>query len=141
MRAAWALSVLCGCSVVVHGGKLSDRPHDGRGIYLSTGSSDRPYRTLGFIQVRGHGVEVAGLVEVGDAALDGTIKGALATEAARMGGDGVLHIEFLDENPSTPAERAQSASRSIQSVFSGQAQVEQKPRYVTATGEVVKFLQ
>lgn len=58
-----------------------------------------------------------------------------------MGGDGVLHIEFLDENPSTPAERAQSASRNIQSVLSGQAQVEQKPRYVTATGEVVKCLQ
>lgn len=136
-----ALVFASGCSVVVKGGPLSHRPDTGRGLYLSTGGSPKPFRTVGFVQVRGYGVNVAGVADVGEAALDGTIKGALANEAARMGGHGVINIEFLDENPQTPAERAQAFTNSInQSVETGQPQIETKDRWVTVTGEVIQFV-
>lgn len=136
---ALAALAASGCSVVVHGAKLSDRPDDGRGIYLSTGGTSRPYRTLGFAQIRGYGVEIAGAVDVGDAALDGAIRGALANAAVRMGGHGVIHIEFLDENPSTPVERSQALAQSVNNVLTGRGGVEQKERYVTVTGEIIQF--
>lgn len=130
-----------GCSVVVHGAPLSGRPGRSDRIYLSTGGSPRPYRTLGFVQVQGYGVEVAGLAQVGDAALDGTIQGALVQAASQMGGNGVIHIEFLDTNPSTPVERAQAAAKSVQNITSGSGGVETKDRVVIATGEVIQFLE
>lgn len=125
-----------GCTAVVRGSPLSS-PAEATGgrLYLSTGSSPRPYRTLGFIQVRGYGVEFAGVAQVGDAALDHTLQGVLATEAAKLGGDGVIHIVFLDENPTTPAERASAMANTVSS-----GQVEQKARYVSVTGEVIQFL-
>ena len=130
-----------GCSVVVRGAPLSDNPAHGSRIYLSTGGAHgRPYRTLGFVQVQGYGVEVGGYADIGDAALDGTIQGAMAQAAAEMGGDGVIHIEFLDTNPSTPAERAQAAAQTAQNLVSGQGGVEQKDRIVYASGEIVEFL-
>lgn len=138
---AAALTVGTGCGVVVKGGPLSHRPDTGRGLYLTTGGSPKPFKTLGFIQVRGYGVNVAGVTDVGDAALDGTIKGALANEAAKMGGHGVINIEFLDENPQTPAERAQSFANSINSsVETGTPQIETRDRWVTVTGEVIQFV-
>ncbi len=130
-----------GCGVVVKGGALSNRPDTGRGIYLTTGGAPRAFRTLGFVQVRGYGVNVAGMADVGDAALDGTIKGRLVQEAAKMGGHGVINIEFLDENPQTMAERASSMSETInQSIATGTPQVQTKDRWVTVTGEVIQFV-
>jgi hypothetical protein len=139
IAAALALTTLAGCNAVVRSGPLSSRPLAAPGIYLSTGGADRPYRTLGFVQVRGYGVEVAGYADVGDAQLDGTIRSTLAQEAARLGGQGVLHIEFLDENPSTDLERAQSAANSVTNLLNGKS-VETKDRYVTVSGELVQFL-
>ncbi|RMG18100.1 MAG: hypothetical protein D6729_07575 [Deltaproteobacteria bacterium] len=137
-----ALALLAGgCSVVVRGSPLSGRPGRPDRIYLSTGGSPRPYRTLGFVQVQGYGVEVAGLAQVGDAALDGTLQGALVQAASQMGGDGVIHIEFLDTNPSTPVERAQAAAKTVQNLSSGSGGVETKNRVVIATGEVIQFLE
>lgn len=129
-----------GCTAVVRGSPLSPRPFDNKGIYLSTGTSPRPYKTLGFIQVTGYGVEVAGAATVGDSGLDSVIRGTLAKEAAKMGADGVIHIRFLDENPSTPVERVQAAAKSIQNVTSGQGGVETKNRTVIATGEIIAFV-
>lgn len=128
-----------GCAVVVRGSALSSRPHEDNGFYLSTGDADRPYTTVGFIQVRGYGVEVAGLADVGDHAIDGAIKGALSDKAREMGGDGVIFIDFLDENPSTPAERAQAAAETASSFSQGQGEVKTKDRYVRVTGQVIKF--
>jgi hypothetical protein len=132
-----------GCAVVVHGSKLSDRPTNNadRSIYLSTGTpTERPFKTLGFAQVRGYGVSVAGAVEMGEAGLDSAIRGFLATAATQMGGNGVINIEFQDENPQTPADRAQSMSNSINNLASGKGGPETKDRYVTVTGEVIQFL-
>lgn len=134
------LLLLSGCTVVVRGSPLSARDEKSRAVYLSTGGTRRPYQTLGFAQIRGYGVEVGGVVDVGDAALDSTIRGTLAHEAARMGGDGVLFIEFLDENPSTGSERASNAMSTLSSFQSGSVQVKSKDRYVTVTGEVIRFL-
>jgi hypothetical protein len=133
--------LLCGCTAVVRGSPLSDRVGDRHDVYLSTGDSERAHRTLGFAQIRGYGVAIAGAVDVGEAGLDGAIRGVLAQEARRMGGDGVLHIEFIDENPQTPAERAQSFANSISNLSSGRAGVETRDRFVTVTGEIVKFTQ
>ncbi len=134
--------LLAGCGVVVKSGPLSSRPGVGqKGIYLTTGGSPRPFRTLGFAQIRGYGVNVAGMADVGDAALDGTIRGRLAEEAAKMGGDAVINIEFIDENPQTPAERAAAAANTVnRSMESGTPQVETKDRWVTVTGEIIQFV-
>jgi hypothetical protein len=138
LAGALALS-LSSCSAVTRGGALSGVPADARGMFLSTGSAPGRYVTLGFVQVRGYGVQVAGYAETGHATLDGPIRGALAAEASRMGGNGVIHIEFLDENPSTDYERAQAVAQSLQNLASGQRGVETKDRYVTVTGEVIRF--
>jgi predicted deacylase len=81
------------------------------------------------------------MADVGDAQLDGVLRGALAEEAARMGGHGVIHVEFYDENPSTDLERASRAASSINNVLSGRGGVESKERYVTVKGEVIQFLE
>jgi hypothetical protein len=138
-----ALSV--GCNAVVRGSRLSsvpqnDGPQNQRELFLSTGGAPRKYRTLGFIQVRGYGQEWAGYGDIGNANLDGSIHNALAREAVRMGGQGVVNIEFLDENPSTDLERAQRAYNAL-TTFLGSGQVESRDRYVTVTGEVIVFLE
>lgn len=136
-------AVGAGCGAVSHGSRLSSNPWSGNeGVYLSTGNAPRRYRVIGLVQVRGYGVQVAGYASVGDAQLDGTIKGALAREASRLGGQGVIHIEFEDENPSTEYEKAMALSNSYSGLFSrGGSGPETKDRYVTVTGEVVQFLE
>ncbi|MCA2979739.1 MAG: hypothetical protein INH41_01950 [Myxococcaceae bacterium] len=138
---AVALLVLPGCNAVVRGARLSSVPQGTERMFLSTGTAPRKFRTLGFLQVRGYGQEWAGYGDIGDAQLSGTIHRALADEAARMGGQGVINIEFLDENPSTDVERAQRAFNAVTSVLSGNGQLEAKERYVTVTGEVIVFLE
>lgn len=143
MKLPLLLSVLLcvGCSAVSHGSKLSDRPPDGgRGLYLSTGGSPRPYRTLGFAQVLGYGVTVAGVSDLGDAAIDGVIKKSLVDTAMRMGGDGVINIEFEDENPPTSVERAADLSQSISNVAGRRGGVKTRARTVVVTGEVIQFI-
>jgi hypothetical protein len=138
-----ALSLLVGCGAVVRGGPLSDRGGASRDrIYLTTSGSPRPFKTLGFAQIRGYGVTVAGFADVGEAALDHTIKGRLAEEAVKMGGDGVINIEFLDENPPTDADRISDAANTVNSFQNpgqGGPQVKSRDRFVTVTGEIVKF--
>jgi hypothetical protein len=129
-----------GCGVIVRGTPLSPRPHDGAGIYLSTGGAPGAYRTLGFTQIRAQGAVVAGLLEGGPAVFDGVIKGSLAETAAKMGGNGVIHIEFVDENPPTPVERAMAFVTSIGNILDG-GNAETQSRYVTVTGEVVQLLE
>ncbi|MBN1210248.1 MAG: hypothetical protein JXB05_35680 [Myxococcaceae bacterium] len=135
------LVLATGCGATVRGSPLSDRPFtDGRGLYLSTGGAPRPYRTLGFAQVTGYGVTVAGVSDLGEAGLDGAIRGTLSQVAARMGGDGVIHIEFTDENPPTDAERISDLSETVSSVASGKGEVKTRKRSVVVTGEVIQFL-
>lgn len=134
--------LLCaGCNAVSHGSRLSDRPpHTGRGLYLSTGGSPWPFRTIGFAQITGYGVTVAGVTDVGNAAIDQSIQGALADAALRMGGDGVIHIEFEDQNPPSDVERASDLSESISNGLRGQGGVKTRDRHVIVTGEVIQFL-
>lgn len=128
-----------GCNAVVRGSRLSSVPPTDSGLYMSTGTSPRKFRTVGFVQIRGYGQEWGGYGDIGDAQLDGTIHNALAKEAARMGGQGVINIEFLDENPSTDVEKAQRAYNTVTSALSGSPRIETKERYVTVTGEVIVF--
>lgn len=144
-RGAWLLLAaalpLLGCGAVVQGGRLSHRPHAEVDLFMTTGNSPRPYRTLGFIQVTGEGRTYGGVADVGDAGLDGVIRGALAHEARKMGGDGVIHIEFLDENPQTDYERYQQAAETISNLAEGKGGVSEKQRTVVVTGEVIQFIQ
>ncbi|HVG62891.1 MAG TPA: hypothetical protein VNA24_30265 [Hyalangium sp.] len=137
------LVLATGCGATVRGSPLSSRPPEpqaGPAIYLSTGSAPRPYRTLGFAQVTGYGVTVAGFSDVGEAGLDGTIRGTLSQVAATMGGDGIINIEFIDENPPTEVERVSDLSETVSSAFSGKGQVKTRNRSVVVTGEVIQFL-
>jgi len=137
-----SLVLATGCGATVRGSPLSHRPpDDGRGIYLSTGGAPRAYRTLGFAQVTGYGVTVAGVSDMGEAGLDGTIRGTLSQVASRMGGDGVIHIEFLDENPPTDADRISDLSESVSNALSGSGGgVKTRNRAVVVTGEIIQFL-
>lgn len=130
-----------GCGAVSRGSRLSDRPPrpDTRSLYLSTGGSPRPFRTLGFAQITGHGVTVAGYSDVGSAAIDDVIQRALVDEARKMGGDGVIHIDFEDENPPTDVERASDLSQSFSGALRGQG-VKTRSRDVVVTGEIIQFL-
>ncbi|MFY0580008.1 hypothetical protein ACN28S_42330 [Cystobacter fuscus] len=83
---------------------------------------------------------MAGLTDVGNAAIDQTIQGALADAVLKMGGDGVIHIEFEDQNPPTDVERAADLSESISNGLSGQGGVKTRDRNVIVTGEVIQFL-
>jgi hypothetical protein len=137
-----ALVLATGCGATVRGSPLSNRPSmgDGRDIFLTTGNAPRPYRTLGFAQVTGYGVTVAGMSDVGEAGLDGTIRGTLSQVASSMGGDGVIHIEFVDENPPTDIERVSDLSQTVTNVASGTGEVKTRNRAVVVTGEVIQFL-
>jgi hypothetical protein len=138
------LVLATGCGATVRGSPLSSRSPEAaqadRGIYLTTGNAPRPYRTLGFAQVTGYGATVAGFSDVGEAGLDGTIRGSLSQVAAQMGGDGVINIEFLDENPPTEVERVSDLSESVSGAFSGKGQIKTRNRSVIVTGEVIQFL-
>jgi hypothetical protein len=134
MLAVIGALVLGGCSVVSQAGRLSDRPSDS-GFFLSTGGAPRPFKTLGFAQILGYGATLSGITELGKATFDATIHQALTAEARRLGGDGVINIEFVDENPQTPMDRVQELSRSIQN-----QRVESTNRTVVITGEIIKFL-
>jgi len=145
MRLLLLLSLVAlatGCGATVRGSPLSNRPPDDnvRGVFLSTGTAPRPYRTVGFAQVTGYGVTVAGFSDVGEAGLDGTIRGTLSQVASRMGGDGVINIEFIDENPPTEVERVTDLSNTLSSAASGRGEVKTRNRSVVVTGEVIQFL-
>lgn len=130
------------CTAVVGSSPLSGRPDLSNRMFLSTGGTARPHRTIGFVQVTGFGNEVAGVIDIGDAQVDSTVRGALADAAVRLGGQGVINIEFLDENPRTPAEKGASFANSVQSTGRhGQAEVENHWRSVVAWGEVIQFTQ
>jgi len=137
----FSLVLATGCGATVRGSPLSHRPpDDGRGIYLSTGGAPRAYRTLGFAQVTGYGVTVAGVSDLGEAGLDSTIRGSLSQVAARMGGDGVINIEFLDENPPTDADRISDLSESVSNAMSSNGGgVKTRNRAVIVTGEIIQF--
>jgi len=128
-----------GCTAITGGGPLSSRPAAGNQVFLSTGAAQRPYVTLGFVQVTGFGNQVAGVVDIGDAQIDGTIKGAIVDAAIKMGGDGVINIEFLDENPQTPAERAKDLADSLAVDRNGRREIKTRWRSVHAKGEVIRF--
>jgi hypothetical protein len=58
-----------------------------------------------------------------------------------MGGDGVIHIEFNDENPPTDADRISDLSESVSNVLSGSGEgVKTRNREVVVTGEIIQFL-
>jgi hypothetical protein len=135
-----AVVPLWGCGAAVRGQRLSSRPDEAHGIYLTTGGSPRPYRTLGFAQITGEGRAYGGVMEIGDAGFDGVIRGTLSAEAVKMGGDAVIHIEFLDENPQTDFERYQAAANTMTNYAQGQARMDERRRSVVVTGEIIKFI-
>lgn len=129
-----------GCTAVAQSGPLSSRPFEGTQVFLSTGASPRPYQTIGFVQATGFGNQVAGVVDIGDAQIDGTIKGALVNAAIKLQGDGIINIEFLDENPQTPAEKASDLASSMNVNSNGSSETKTRWRSVHAKGEVIRFL-
>jgi hypothetical protein len=134
------------CTAVVRSAPLASRLGGGAAaapepMFLSTGGAPRPFRTLGFIQVTGFGQTVAGALDLGDTSFDGTVRYALSAEAARLGGNGVINIEFLDEDPPTPAERTMDLAKTANNQLNGRnrGEVESRKRRIHVTGEVVRF--
>ncbi len=142
---SWVVAVgwlASGCGATVRGSPLSSRPtqEDNRGVFLTTGNAPRPYRTVGFAQVTGYGVTVAGYSDVGEVGLDGVIRYTLSQVAEGMGGDGVIHIEFLDESPPTELDRISDLTSSVTSLGGGGGGVKTRNRSVVVTGEIIQFL-
>ncbi len=134
-----ALVAASACTAITGSSPLSPRPDLSNQMFLSTGGTTRPHTTLGFVQATGFGNQVAGVIDVGDAQIDSTVRGALAQAAAKMGGHGVINIEFLDENPQTPAERMQDLAESARGAGRHGGGVKTRWRAVHATGEVIRF--
>jgi hypothetical protein len=57
-----------------------------------------------------------------------------------MGGEGVIHIEFTDENPPTDVERAMDFTETLTTGLQGRGEIKTRNRSVVVTGEVIEFL-
>jgi hypothetical protein len=138
-RRGWArglLLFLCvlelgGCAANVglsRGTRLSHRPSSDE-LFLSTGGSPYPFRTVGFVHLR---VQTP-LPGRGQTRLDPAMWGALSNEALGMDGDGVIHIRFQDLFPPLHYKFQDGE------VWAGDFGATQP--FVEITGEVIQFLQ
>ena len=119
------LTLLSACSVQ----NMYAYPEDVQSKYvITTGDTDRPYESLGYIQITKTGATLFGFLDVNDADLEGMFSEALVTEIDKAGADGVINLHFHETQYTT-------TTRSIFAVLF----VIPLPRAVTVTAELVKF--
>ena len=73
-----------------------------RSRYLITmGDTDRPYQSLGYLQMTRKGADMLGWVSVVDADLDKMLGDELVRELARRGADGIINLRFKERQWTT----------------------------------------
>ena len=96
--------------------------------FITTGDTDRPYDSLGYIQVSKTGITLFGFWDINDADLKGMFEEALLEEIDKAGADGVINMHF-NEIQYTDTTRTHFAAMVLIPL----------PRVVTVTAELVKF--
>ncbi|MEE2961590.1 MAG: hypothetical protein VYA34_12675 [Myxococcota bacterium] len=96
---------------------------------ITTGDVDRPYDSLGFIQLTKTGATLFGFWDVLDADLKGLFEQDLLKEIEKAGADGIINMHF-HEIQYTKATRI---------FFAFPLFFIPLPRAVVVTGELVKF--
>jgi hypothetical protein len=71
---------------------------------ITTGDTDRPYRSLGYVQLSRQGADLFGFLSIVDADLQKMFGEELLEELERSGADGIINVSFR-ERQWTTAER------------------------------------
>jgi hypothetical protein len=124
--AAALIASTTGCtavSVYTHPQSVQER------YLITTGDTDRPYQSLGYVQITQKGADILGFLPIVSANLRSVFGDALIREIERSGADGIVNVHFY-ERQWTPAQR-------IGFLLSVVVWV---PTYVELTGELIKFL-
>lgn len=96
---------------------------------ITTGDTDRPYQSLGYVQITQKGADILGFIPIVSADLESMFGDALLREIERSGADGVINVHFY-ERQWTPAQRIGFLLSIVVWV----------PTYVELTGELIKFV-
>lgn len=95
---------------------------------ITTGDTDRPYQSLGYVQITQKGADILGFIPIVSADLESMFGDALIREIERAGADGIINVHFY-ERQWTPAQRIGFLLSIVVWV----------PTYVELTGELIKF--
>ena len=124
---AIALATLSACSVksaYVHPRAVQDR-------YLITmGDTDRPYESLGYVQLTRKGADLFGFIPLVDADLKELFGKQLISELERSGADGIINLQFHERQWTT----AQRVLFALPPLF-----LFPLPTRVELTGELIRF--
>lgn len=123
--AAALAACLAGCtatSVYVYPQRVQER------YLVTTGDSDRPYRSMGYIQITKKGADILGFIPIVSADLEAMFGDELLHELERTGADGIINVRFY-ERQWTPLQRIGFLLTVIVWV----------PTYVELTGELIQF--
>lgn len=96
---------------------------------ITTGDTDRPYRSLGYVQITQKGGDILGFIPIVTADLESIFGDALIREIERSGADGIINVHFY-ERQWTPAQRLGFLLSIVIYV----------PTHVELTGELIKFV-
>lgn len=115
-----------GCSassVYVYPTQVTER------FVITTGDVDRPYRSLGYIQLTRKGADILGFIPIVSADLETMFGRELIRELERTGADGIINVRFY-ERQWTVAQRLLFLITIISPV----------PTHVELTGELIQFV-
>lgn len=101
----------------------------GERYLITTGDSDRPYRSMGYIQITKKGADILGFIPLVAADLEAMFGEELIRELEQAGADGIINVRFF-ERQWTPLQR-------IGFLLSVVVWV---PTYVELTGELIQFV-
>jgi hypothetical protein len=96
---------------------------------ITTGDTDRPYESLGYVQITQKGADILGFIPIVSADLESIFGDALIREIERAGADGIINVHFY-ERQWTPAQRIGFLLSIVVWV----------PTYVELTGELIRFV-
>lgn len=95
---------------------------------VTSGDIDRPYKSLGFVQITKKGLTIFGFVDLKGADLEGMFQDTLVTEIKEHGADGIINLHFHEI-------QYNNLTRSVFAVLF----MFPLPNRVEVTGELVKF--
>jgi hypothetical protein len=126
MRSLIVAAALLACAAGCTATSVYRYPQSIQQRYLiTTGDTDRPYQSLGYVQITQKGADILGFIPIVSADLESIFGDALIREIERAGADGIVNVHFF-ERQWTPAQRIGFLLSIV-------------PTYVELTGELIKF--